>query len=227
MGYKPVPMPPSPLKRKSRTGRTIKTPITWKDVVPSTTRGLPSQIADVFHVPSPSPRPDPPMAPEAQPAAAGSPVSPSQSSSTSDIVFQLPRDDFGTYREYTSLPARDPEAKLTEEDHCNRAFVPEARANPAEYHTVRWLTRSVAVNVPENLYAPFENQSRYQLSNWWYDNANTKSLQDLDRLAKVLTSEGFSVDDLKGFSARREMELLDRHQKRLWDILASGRMEGG
>ncbi|KAI0758551.1 hypothetical protein BD413DRAFT_488665 [Trametes elegans] len=79
--------------------------------------------------------------------------------------------------------------------------------DPAKFPSIRWINRSQAV--PSSPYGPFTSKATYLLCEWFYNSANTKSLQDFDALVGALTTEGFKTADLNGFRAQREMQHLD------------------
>ncbi|KAI0691876.1 hypothetical protein C8T65DRAFT_587072 [Cerioporus squamosus] len=104
---------------------------------------------------------------------------------------------------------------MTASELCAAAeLAQEERQDPSQYKSVRWLKWSVDNSpAPGNPYAPFDNKSSYLLCNWWYNSVTTKSLQDLDKLVSALRTLGFSIDDLKNFTARHEMHRLDTYKK--------------
>ncbi|EIW51154.1 uncharacterized protein TRAVEDRAFT_137876 [Trametes versicolor FP-101664 SS1] len=64
-------------------------------------------------------------------------------------------------------------------------------------------------DTPVSPYGLFKAKTVYLLCEWFYNSANTKSLDDLDALVQILTTSGFKVSDLADFRARREMKRLD------------------
>ncbi|KAI0701452.1 hypothetical protein C8T65DRAFT_788248 [Cerioporus squamosus] len=59
------------------------------------------------------------------------------------------------------------------------------------------------------MYAPFDNASQFRLFDYFYGRSDVKSQDDFNDLVGVLRSDGFKVDDLKDFTAKKAEKLLD------------------
>ena len=63
---------------------------------------------------------------------------------------------------------------------------------------------------PENPFAPFQNASTYRMVDWHYNSSATKSIADLDRLAKdVICAPDFNPADIQNFHAATELKRMD------------------
>jgi hypothetical protein len=105
---------------------------------------------------------------------------------------------FNILREYAHRPSYDPDSFLSEDDLSN--YPGQCPSNSAE-------------SAPPSLRPPpwpFQNMSIYLLMEWMITGSNKKSIGEVDRLASdVLGSKDFNLEDLAGFSARRENKRLD------------------
>jgi hypothetical protein len=62
----------------------------------------------------------------------------------------------------------------------------------------------------KNPYTPFLNASSYRMVDWHYNSSETKSIADLDRLAKdVIGAPDFNPADVKFFNAATELKRMD------------------
>ncbi|KAI0682857.1 hypothetical protein C8T65DRAFT_595963 [Cerioporus squamosus] len=77
---------------------------------------------------------------------------------------------------------------------------------------VSWLTRAPGLDAktPDSPdYAPFDNAAQFRLFDYFYGCSDVKSQDDFNDLVAVLRSDGFQVDDLKDFTAKKAEKLLD------------------
>ncbi|OSC99224.1 hypothetical protein PYCCODRAFT_1416437 [Trametes coccinea BRFM310] len=94
-----------------------------------------------------------------------------------------------------------------------------------QHTTLRWLAddcsdsttagEDVSAECKENgsgTLGPFDNPSQFRLYDWHYNASLTKSKGDFDDLLDVLRSDGFSVDDLAGFSVQKAQDCLDNYE---------------
>ncbi|KAI0326965.1 hypothetical protein GY45DRAFT_1257909 [Cubamyces sp. BRFM 1775] len=201
-----VPTAPSPLVPLSRSGRHIRVPRIWKDYEPSCREALPKQLCQAFpEARSPSPHatttPPPPPPPEAVPEV-----------NHSGQVFDTQPNSFGVFNRYVDIPQQQPAPPSS----VPAAYdIPEAvttpQVDPELYPSIRWINRKEAHLVPSAPYGPFPSKTVYLLCEWFYNSANTKSLDDLDDLVETLKTSGFDIADLQGFRAQREMQRLDTY----------------
>jgi hypothetical protein len=71
-----------------------------------------------------------------------------------------------------------------------------------------------ATSTTQSFYAPFGNASIYRLMTWFYNSSNTKSMAELNSLVKdVILAPDFKPEDLVGFSALKEQEVMDSYQE--------------
>ncbi|CDO76216.1 hypothetical protein BN946_scf184894.g5 [Trametes cinnabarina] len=149
-----------------------------------------------------------------------------QSPTVEDVeedVWETPVSTFGTFRQYTVPPQRNPEADATLESVCDApglAFEPASAAPKDSASTlpenVSWLVGHVEEQATQDKeqagkqsIGPFDNPSQFRLFDWHYNASLTKSKDDFDDLLDDLRSQSFSVDDLAGFSAQTCQDKLD------------------
>ncbi|KAI1795334.1 hypothetical protein LXA43DRAFT_1090982 [Ganoderma leucocontextum] len=190
------PAPSSPVAMSTRVGRRVRIPKKLEDMVPSSRHALPSQYAPVIPPRSPSPEPSP-----------TTPSSSSVSSEEEQDEFESVPNAFGVFRRYFREPQQMPEDDGVLEEVCDAPGLEGSNAtSSAGYTSVYWLSRTVAVDVDDTQvvdYGPFANASQFRLFDYFYDRTEVRSHDAFDDLLHVLRSDGFSVDDLEGFSARK------------------------
>ena len=123
---------------------------------------------------------------------------------------------YGVYREYSHG-----KPTITSDRHYNLSDVSDSpylslnssAAEPQASNSLFGLSLQKVcqtVNVLEPFFAPFRNPTIYRLIDWFYNCTFTKSLQDLNMLVKnILLASDFKREDLMGFSAQKENELMD------------------
>jgi len=111
--------------------------------------------------------------------------------------------DFGVYREYAcAIPSYTPDEFRSFSDLCN---------SPNFIHS-KQSSSSIGSGSPITFYAPFRNVSTFRLLNWYNTKSSLKSFAELNRLVNdVLLAPDFDLNDLKKFSAAREVGRLDFH----------------
>ncbi|CDO69624.1 hypothetical protein BN946_scf184851.g12 [Trametes cinnabarina] len=131
---------------------------------------------------------------------------------------------------YTVPPQRDPEAGKTWASFCDAPNLDDLSdregTNLPVHKTISWLSRHVQPEStePEDPdgadedeadseapLGPFDNVSQFRIFDWHYNASLTKSKDDFDDLLDVLRSDGFSVEDLNGFSAQAGQQKLDEY----------------
>ncbi|PIL34015.1 hypothetical protein GSI_03723 [Ganoderma sinense ZZ0214-1] len=190
-----APAPASPPTVSTRGGRRLRIPKKYDDMVPSSRSALPSQYAPLLFHPSPSPQRSP-----------TTPSSFSSSSSEEEEEFESTPDAFGVFRRYFREPQALPDDDSVLEDVCDSPGLEGSNSNPSTgYTSILWLSRMVAITVDDDeaAYGPFANASQFRLFDYFYDRTEVRSHAAFDDLMHVLRSDGFSVDDLDGFSARQ------------------------
>jgi len=186
-------LPESPPASFSLSGRRRKVPRALKDYLPHSLVGLPS------HLRPPSPKPTP--LPELE---VPSPESTPDPELEADTVFTTEPNGFGLYREFTRKPRTDPEDGAMLEDLTNDAL-------PEQHYSEAAVTETPH-SVTLDFFHPFPNATVFRYVNWFLGASQTKSAADLDRLAhEVILSEDFDPEDLRNFSAARELVHLDQY----------------
>ena len=188
-------LPESPLASftgVSFSGRRRKVPRALKDYIPHSLVGLPSHLR-----PAP-PKPMPPAELEVP-----SPASMPDAEQNPDTEFTSEPNDFGLYRKYTRKPQTDPEDILTLADLADDDM-------PEQHHPDAAATETPCSSV--DFFHPFPNAMVFRYVNWYLGTSGTLSAADLDRLARhVISSDDFNCEDLRNFSAARELARLDKH----------------
>ncbi|CDO77605.1 hypothetical protein BN946_scf184936.g30, partial [Trametes cinnabarina] len=140
-------------------------------------------------------------------------------------AWETPPSVFGTYHRYNVPPQRDPEACKTIDSVCDAPNLAEncdGQDNHLPAHkNISWLCRHAQPKDDEPGHeddsnedptlGPFDNASQFRLYDWHYNASLTKSKDDFNDLLDVLRSDGFSVDDLDGFSAQVGQERMDAY----------------
>ncbi|CDO74660.1 hypothetical protein BN946_scf184832.g4 [Trametes cinnabarina] len=206
-------LPPVPSPPRSRGGRHIRVPKHLRDFVPLVQEELPAHLLDAF------PEPVLPSTPSSQryhsPAV--------EDTDEPEDVWETPVSTFGTYRRYSVPPQRDPEACKTLESVCDAPYLSthsgEEEVHLPAHKTISWLSRHARDQEDEggndseerDALGPFDNPSQFRLFDWHYNASLTKSKDDFDDLLDVLRSDGFSVEDLDGFSAQVGQDRMDAY----------------
>ncbi|KAI0704524.1 hypothetical protein C8T65DRAFT_578127 [Cerioporus squamosus] len=125
-------------------------------------------------------------------------------------------DAFGLFRCFTRLPKHDPEAGFTLESVANAPNheKPVEQEGP-RYESIAWLTQRTPANRNDDdarKLGPFgDNVSQFRLVDWFYGRGSSVlSNQRFDDLLAVITSKGFTVADIEGFSAKKADRLLEQ-----------------
>ncbi|KAK6972044.1 GLOBIN domain-containing protein [Favolaschia claudopus] len=173
---------PSPPPRPSgRPGRRTRLPARYRDELPEPPQPLPP----------PPPVEQPQLEPDPDPA-------PASTNSPPSWVKTEPN-AFGVYKVFPQRPTHDPEDSISLDDLC-RSFnllTPESAAGSAD-----------TSNTPP--FFPFLNATVAHLMSWFHLGSNLRSHEKLDELVnKVIWSEGWDREHLRGFSAARENRRLD------------------
>lgn len=106
---------------------------------------------------------------------------------------------FSLSRDYPQCPSYEPDI-----------FIP-SRLLAKKYPTLQ----PSAIGVPPPPH-PFPNMTVYRLLNWMSSGSTRKSEAEVSRLVHdVLLAEDFSVNNLQGFSMRKQLNLLDTPEKNL------------
>lgn len=171
----------------------LPTPALTQAGRPQRTRCLPPRYRDI---PPEGPAPITPSLPAIAPGSYAIP--PSTVKHTIDSL-RTACNRFGLLRDYPQRPSFDPDASVLIEDLSNYPSpIPTETAQPTK-----------SANSPPPPW-PFKNMTVYLLMEWMMTGSNQKSNGEVDRLAGVITSSDFDVDDLTGFSARTASHILDK-----------------
>lgn len=111
---------------------------------------------------------------------------------------------FGLLREYPYRPSFDPDASVPLEDLSNYTSLTLNDKPPP--------TDASQPSLPPPW--PFKSMTVYLIMEWMITGSNQKSLGEVDRLASIVTSPDFDVDELAGFSASGASHLLDRSENK-------------
>ena len=109
-------------------------------------------------------------------------------------TFRTGWNRFGLLREYKYRPSYDPDAAVSDIDLQKPALDQPALINE-QGKPPPW---------------PFSNMSKYLLMEWTITGSHSKSIGEVDRLAKhVLGHPEFRLEDVAGFSTKRENHIMD------------------
>jgi len=138
-------------------------------------------------------------------------------------VVRTQPNEYGVYREYIGKPpSYTPDDRATLADLCNS---PELLRSFQKKDPDSWWTsyaRTAQNLSSETYFSPFPNPSTYRLMVWFHGLSNLKSHGELNRLVKdVILADDFRPEDLKRFSADKEVRRLDLHQDDASPIFAA------
>ncbi|KAH8082790.1 hypothetical protein BXZ70DRAFT_900867, partial [Cristinia sonorae] len=116
---------------------------------------------------------------------------------------------FGLFRSFLQVPTQDPGADISLEDVCDAPTFSVSRSSRSTHPWwalpgIRSLKKTAG-----NMFAPFANSTTFHFISWYLSGSNMKSMGELDRLATTVSRDDFNNQDLKGFSAARELARLD------------------
>ena len=140
--------------------------------------------------------------------------------------FRTECDSYGIYREYShGKPTITPDRHYNLSDISDSPYLSLDSSASQASSSLLGLSLQKArqtVDALKPFFAPFRNPTVYRLMDWFYNCTVTKSLQDLNKLVKnVLLASDFKQEDLMGFSAQKENELMDTHRESTGEILGS------
>ncbi len=197
--------PPIPPPVSTRSGCSVRFPAgKFEDFIPSGASTTLSQWGAAIPAPMRTPTPSPSPSPTA-----------SQCDNSADDWY-TDEDAFGLSRRFTQLPQHDPETGFTLEtvsDSPNHDKTSE-KGQP-RYESIAWLTEATKktpkADSPREL-GPFgDSVTQFRLTDWFYGRGSSVlSNQRYDDLLAILTSKGFTVADLEGFSAKKADRLLEQ-----------------
>lgn len=183
-------------------------------MLPTSLAGLPEHL--------PRAQSPPPIAPPSPPRVEDVPEEivpedpPPEAPVVDNPVVNTPRNRFGVFRRYTTIPRRDPEENLTLDAFADATTHLRAPVDPKDRNPLRGFGQTVltslqrAKDAAAQSYAPFLNWSTFKLMQWQYSGSNTKSGGEIQRLVdEVLTAEEFDKNSLIGFNFVREKRRLD------------------
>jgi hypothetical protein len=131
--------------------------------------------------------------------------------------FRTECDSYGVYREYPhGKPTITPDQHYTLSDVSDSPYLsldPSASASTSILGLAsQKLQQTVKALKP--FFAPFRNPTVYRLMDWFNNSSISKSLHDLNQLVKnVLLAPDFKPEELIGFSAIKENEMMDTYQE--------------
>ena len=123
-------------------------------------------------------------------------------------VYVTAPNEFGLFRVYRGrAPIHDPEQQ----------FVLDSVCESSTFETLDLAQRpwwsGMGENItaePKNPFTPFLNASSYRMVSWHYSSSETKSIADVDRLAKeIIGAPDFNPADVKNFNAAAEIKRMD------------------
>ncbi|KAF8322961.1 hypothetical protein F5887DRAFT_1086897 [Amanita rubescens] len=122
-------------------------------------------------------------------------------------TFQTEANSFGIYRLYTGgRPSIYPRTQAAAQMYNS----PNFEATHSEERRPWWVVFGTSLKaVIDNMYAPFENATKFLLMLWQSTGADSKSNSEMDRLVDILSDPRFDTKDLQGFSAEREGKRVD------------------
>lgn len=117
----------------------------------------------------------------------------------------------GVYREYPDKPFQDPDDCTSLDQLCDAPTF-ESSTDPNISSMGNSRLSLPVFSTLSNPFLPFLNATIFRLMNWFYSGSQMKSAAELDRLVKeVLLADDFDINNLKKFSATREMERMDNY----------------
>jgi len=131
--------------------------------------------------------------------------------------FRTECDSYGVYREYAhGKPTITPDQHYTLSDVSDSPYLsldPSA-STPTSILGLVFQKVQQTVKVLKPFFAPFRNPTVYRLMDWFYNSSVTKSLHDLNQLVKnVFLASDFKQEDLIGFNAIKENEMMDTYRE--------------
>ena len=201
----------------TRSGRQRWHPRRFLDFVPSVPAQLPHLPQQQIERPPPNPTDETNNSPL-------HPNSPSPNPAPPQKIYVTAPNEFGLFRVYRGrAPIHDPEQQFVLDSVCDSStfdiHLPEQRP---------WWSGmgNNTTAEPKSPFVPFLNASTYRMVNWHYSSSETRSIADLDRLAKdVIGAPDFDAADVKDFNAAAELKRMDDYLDETW-IFRSGRVEG-
>lgn len=142
-----------------------------------------------------------PVTPSLPPIAPGSCAIPPRIHHILDPLHTT-TNQFGLLREYPYCPSFDPDASIEIKDLSNYPS-----SMPPIENTTTDLSRA-----PPSPPWPFESMTVYMLMEWMITGSNQKLFREVDRLADVVMSPDFDVNELANFSARSASHTLDQSE---------------
>jgi hypothetical protein len=124
--------------------------------------------------------------------------------------FRTESNGFGLYRQYTRKPRNDPEELLTLDDLVDDDMPSQHRDHSDA--AVNETPHSSSGTTGIDFFHPFLNATVFRLMNWYMETSGTLSIANIDRFAReVFLSDDFNREDLRNFSAARELARLDEY----------------
>lgn len=134
-------------------------------------------------------------------------------------TYRTPPDSYGVLRQYLhGRPSITPDelysiTAVSDSPNLATDAKDSAPSTSVFLSPLQSLYRS-ATSATQTFFAPFRNSSIYHLMTWFYDSSNMKSVSELNSLVKdVLLAPDFKPEDLVGFSASKEREVMDSYQE--------------
>ena len=160
------------------------------------------------------------------------PPSETQSSNASSL-FRTERDSYGVLREYTQgKPSITPDRYHTLSEVADSPYL---ALDPSSGSSLRQSLQSafgtaiqkVATQTRE-FFEPFRNALIFRLMTWFYQPSITKSIVELNSLVKdVLLAPDFNPNDLIGFNAAKENNLMDTYQELQTELVLESPVQSG
>src|ERR1700679_402352 len=129
--------------------------------------------------------------------------------------FCTESDSYGVHREYAhGKPTITPDQYYSISDVSDSPYLSDPSAPSASILGLTLQKVQHTVKSLKPFFAPFHNPTVYRLMDWFYNSSVTKSLHDLNPLVKnVILAPDFKQDDLVGFSAIKENEVMDTYRE--------------
>jgi Plavaka transposase len=185
----------------TRSGRRRWHPRHFLDFVPS----VPAYLPHIPHQRTETPTPSPPAN-----AYTGSPFhnSPSPEPAPAQKIYVTAPNEFGIFRVYRGrAPIHDPEQQFVFDSVCESSTFDIHQLEQRPWWSGMGTNTTAE---PKNPFAPFLNVSSYRMVDWHYSSSETKSIADLDHLAKdVIGAPDFNPADVQNFNAATELKRMD------------------
>jgi hypothetical protein len=203
-----VDTPPSPVFKSNRSGRRLRIPGHYKDF-------LPSEPTPLAHIPSKTRKPRRTRAPRPIQVPDSIVEEPDEDLNEAPEFFDTEPNEMGLFRRYYTIPTHDPADGISLSNVCDSPTLATTSSTSGSRSTPFSLSSLIgtAQSLAESAFAPFQNITTFRIVNWFYSGSNMKSAAELDHLVhNVLLQDDFDKAHLVDFSAKRELDRLDKYK---------------